>query len=211
MQRGKLIVFEGIDGSGTSTHVHRLAEKIELHDKYQSVLRTHEPWKSREIKRRLEQDKDAYSDPSEMTELYIDDRARHTRELILPNLRAETVVLCSRYKMSTCAYQWTQGVNLHDLLHMHDDRGILTPNLTFFLDVPREAAEQRIRTTRENIEKFERNSGFVDKLINAYNALVYMSEVDPRIFGEVIRVDGTKSIDDVANEIFQEYKTRLSN
>jgi len=210
MQRGKFIVFEGIDGSGTSTHVHRLAERIELDNKYQSVLRTHEPWMSQEIKRRLEQDKDAYSNPSEMAELYIDDRARHTRKLIRPNLKASTVVLCSRFKMSTCAYQWAQGMNLHELLEMHEDRGILIPDLTYFLDVPREVAAERMRTTRTSVEKFEGNPQFVDKLISAYNALVHMSEVDPRIFGEVIRIDGTKSIDDVANEIFQEYKNRLA-
>jgi dTMP kinase len=155
MKQGRFIVFEGIDGSGTSTHVHKLAERIEQADKYQSVLRTHEPWQSAEIKRKLEQEVDAYSNPAEMMGLYIDDRANHTKKLIRPTLKAGVVVLNSRYKMSTCGYQWAQGMNLHEILEMQEDRGILTPDLTYFLDTPQDVAAERIRRTRPKLEKFE--------------------------------------------------------
>jgi len=99
------------------------------------VLRTHEPWKSSEIKRKLETEKDAYSGAEEIAELHVEDRARHTQKLIRPNLRAGAVVLCSRYTLSTCAYQWAQGLSLSKLLEMHEHRGILIPDVTFFLDV----------------------------------------------------------------------------
>ena len=194
--------FEGIDGAGSSTHVHRLEERIELLDKYQDVLRTHEPWDSGEIKRRLEEDHDAYSGGKEMAELYIGDRVEHVRRLVRPNLKAGVIVLSSRYKMSTCAYQWTQGVQLHDLLEMHENRGLLTPDITFFLDIPREVAAERIRTTRDRQEKFERNKEFIDRLIKSYGVLVEMSKVDPRPFGKVIRVNGDRPIDEVADEIY---------
>ena len=204
-KRGLFIDFEGIDGSGTSTHVHRLEERIEELDKYQDVLRTHEPWENKEIKKRLEQDRDAYSDPLEMADLYIDDRAKHTHRLIRPNLEAGVIVLNSRYKMSTCSYQWAQGMSLFELLKMHEHRGILIPDLTFFLDVPREVAEERIRNRRKQREKFERNPEFVDKSISAYKALTHMSEVDPRIFGRVVRIDGNREIKDVAEDVFSEF------
>ena len=197
--------FEGIDGSGTSTHVHRLEERIENFNKYQSVLRTHEPWRSGDIKIKLEQDFDSYSGGLEMAEMYVLDRAEHVRQLIRPVANAGVVVLNSRYKMSTCAYQWVQGVPLEDLLAMHEHRALLTPDLTFFLDVPREVAEERIRSTRSKREKFEKDPEFVDRLISAYRVLVGMSEVDSRIFGKVVRIDGNRPTEEVTDEIFEEF------
>ena len=204
-RRGLFIVFEGIDGSGTSTHVHELDEKIEELDKYQDVLRTHEPWRNKEIIKKLQEDSEVYSDGLEMAELYIDDRVKHVRRVISPAKKAGMIVLCSRYKMSTCSFQWAQGVPLHQLLSMHEDRGLLTPDLTFFLDVPKKVAQERIRKNRKKLEKFEKNSEFIDKLINNYEVLVQMSKADPRIFGKVIRINNNREIEDVAEHIYQEF------
>lgn len=202
--KGLFIVFEGIDGSGTSTHVHRLEERIEALNKYQDVLRTHEPWRSAEIKRKLEEDKDVYSNASETAELFVEDRAKHTQRLIRPNVAAGVVVLDSRYKMSTCAYQWTQGMHLSELLSMHDNRGLLTPDLTFFIDVPFDVARKRVEA-RGKKELFEHNLNFVKQLISTYHTLAFMSEVDERIFGKVVRINGDKEIETVADNIYQEF------
>lgn len=202
-KKGLFVVFEGIDGSGTSTHVHKLQESLEGLNKYQDVLRTHEPWRSDKIKRKLESDKDAYSDAREMSELYIDDRAHHTKKLIRPVRDSGAIVLCSRYKMSTCAYQWVQGIPLVELLETHEDRGLLTPDLTFLLGVPQKVAEERIKT-RKRREKFESRE-FMGKLIHAYDALFHMSEVDPRIFGKVVRINSDRKTNKVADEIYQRF------
>ena len=203
--KGLFVNFEGIDGSGTSTQVHRLEERLETLNKYQDILRTHEPWRSQAIKTKLEQDRDAYSDPHQMAELYIDDRAKHTRELILPNLKAGVVVLSSRYKPSTCAYQWVQGIPLQELLEMHENRGIINPDINFFLDVPEKIAFERIKKRKGKIEKFERNREFAEKLISAYNALLNMSQVDLRMFGKIVRIDGNRNVKEVADEIFSHF------
>ncbi|MDP3992191.1 MAG: dTMP kinase [Nanoarchaeota archaeon] len=205
-KRGFFIVFEGIDGSGTSTHVHKLEEKIEELDKYKDVLRTHEPWKNEEIRRKLTEDRDAYSDAMEMAELYIQDRVEHTRQIIRPALESGIIVLCSRYKMSTCAYQWSQGVRLNNLLDMHENRGLITPDLTFFLDVPRHVAEDRIKKTRNGFEKFEKDPEFTEKLIRAYNILTQMSDVDPGVFGKVLGINSNRETEQVADEIFSRFQ-----
>ncbi len=205
MKKGSFIVFEGIDGSGTSTHVHKLQEKIEELDKYQDVLRTHEPWKNEEIKRKLKEDSHIYDDGLYMAELYIDDRTQHTRQVIRPIIETGAMAFCSRYKMSTCAFQWAQGVELYELLSMHEHRSLLTPDLTFFLDVPNEVAQERIKKDREKLEKFEKNSQFIDKLINNYKVLTQMSEADSRIFGKVIRIDGNRDIEKVSKNIYKEF------
>jgi dTMP kinase len=204
MKRGLFIVFEGVDGSGTSTQAHKLNEKIKKLDKYQDVLETHEPWKNNEIKRKLQEDKDAYLAPLETAELYIGDRTDHSYVLIKPNLDAGVIVLCVRYKMSTYSFQQAQGIDIHRLIKMHNNRGILTPDITFFIDVPREVAEDRTRK-RGQLEKFERNSEFVEKAIRNYKELAILSEDNPELLGRVIRIDGNHSIDEVAADIYLEF------
>ena len=205
LKRGLFINFEGIDGSGTSSHTHLLEKRIEALNKYQDVIRTHEPWNSVELKDRLEKDREIYTNPLTMAELFIEDRARHTQKLIRPNIEAGVVVLNSRYKMSTCAYQWAQGAQIHELLKRHEHFGLLNPDLTFFLDVPISVARKRITTSRRKRELFERDVVFVNKLVNAYNSLVHISEVDPSVFGRVIRINGNRNIDDVSSDIFKEF------
>ena len=205
LEKGLFIVFEGIDKSGKNFQIHELEKRIESLNKHQDILRTQEPWRSEEINRKLKQDKSAYSNQMNLAELFIDDRARHTQRLIRPNIEAGTAVLCSRYKMSTCAYQWTQGVELSALLKMHDNRGILTPDLTFFLDISRETAEKRGAMMEGKKEKFEKDAKFIYKLISAYNCQLFMSEVDERIFGKVERIDGSREPEAVADEIYGKF------
>lgn len=203
--RGLFIVFEGIDGSGADTQLKRLYDTIKHQDKYQDILATHEPWKNERIKEMLAGDKDAYSNAEEISQLYVGDRTDHSYSLIIPNLNAGVFVLSSRYKMSTCAFQQAQGVPLEVLLRMHENRGILTPDLTFYLDVPKEVAAERIMKRGDSIEKFERDPEFVDKVIGNYRSLVEMSYNEPGLFGEVIQINGTPSEDEVAEKIYKTF------
>ncbi|MCL5730373.1 MAG: dTMP kinase [Candidatus Pacearchaeota archaeon] len=202
-ERGIFVGVEGIDGSGTSTQVHELAGRIEKFDKYQSVLKTHEPWRNKEIRIKLETDRDAYSDPQETADLFVGDRTDHTYSLIKPNLLAGADVVCSRYKMSL-VYQWTQGVPLERLLKMHTNRGILTPDKVYFLDVSRRTATERT-VDRKRKEKFERDAGFIDKLIDNYHRLLEMGLKDPKLFGEIVVIDGESSINKVADAIYRNF------
>ena len=205
-QKGLFIVFEGIDGSGTSTQVHELSRRIESLDKYQDIMRTHEPWRSADIKRRLQEDRDAYSDPEEMSRLFVADRVDHSYRLIIPNIDANAIVISSRYKMSTCAFQQAQGVPIETLLKMHGyNNGILTPDITFFLDVPREVASERMRRRGDPSEKFERNAEFIDKVVANYRDLVSLAQRDSDLFGKVLRIDATKSVKEVSEEVYQDF------
>ena len=60
----------------------------------------------------LVEDKDAYSDSVEMTKLFLEDRVEHINKLVKPNLERGVYVISDRYRMSTDAYQSTQGLNL---------------------------------------------------------------------------------------------------
>ena len=196
-KRGMFIVFEGSDGSGKGTQMINLAGHIKDLDKYKDVILTHEPWRSEEIKRKLKEDKEAYSDGIKMAGLYVNDRINHSEE-INSRLNEGYFVLCDRYKLSTCAYQWTQGVDLYRLLKMHEDSRILTPDVNIFLDVSVEAALERM-AKRGYKEKFE-NWSFQKDLIAHYNSLISRGDAE-RLFGEIINVNGRDSINDVAENI----------
>ncbi len=203
-KRGIFVDLEGIDGSGTSTQVRELISRLEYFNKYESVLKTHEPWENEKIKIKLETDTDAYSDPQETADLFVGDRTNHTFILIRPNILAGASVFCSRYTLSTLAFQQTQGVSLEKLIRMHENRGILIPDKIYFLDVPREEAARRMKN-RAKREKFEGNAEFIDRLIINYHKLVDMSQRDPKLFGEVVRIDGTKSIEGVAEQVWSDF------
>ena len=195
------MVFEGIDGAGTSTQVPLLTARIKELSKYHDVLETHEPWQSEEIKRRLAEDEDAFADGGAMAALYVGDRAEHSRRLIEPNLQEGVFVLSDRYKMSTCAYQWAQGVELHRLLKMHEGADLVMPDVTFYLDVERETAACRLQGRGDALEKFEKDGGFIETLIGRYRSLARDAVIDESTSGPVVWIDGSRGRDEVAAEV----------
>ncbi|MDO8508613.1 MAG: dTMP kinase [Nanoarchaeota archaeon] len=197
-KRGMFVVFEGIDGSGKGTQLNKLIEHIESLDKYQDVVKTHEPWKSKEIKSRLKEDEEAYSDGIKMAGLYIKDRLNHSEEI--DNLLGRGYfVLCDRYKLSTCAYQWTQGVNLYKLLKMHEDERILSPTLNIFISTSAEIAKDRMQKRGDAREKFE-NFEFQRDLIAHYNNLINRNDAK-ELFGEVVEINGRGTKEEVAEKV----------
>jgi len=195
--RGRFIVFEGIDGCGKTTHAKRLAEQLRAEF-------TSEPFYEEEIRRILREEQDAYSHAEELAELFIEDRKEHLIRFIYPIvLLKERDVVCDRYDLSTIAYQSAQGLDMEELIDMH--RGMLSPHITFYIDVPVEVAIQRSKKTEK---KFESHKDFQEKVRQNYlQAIKFLKQRNRRI--EVINGDQTK--EDVYKEIlaawrlFQDY------
>jgi dTMP kinase len=135
--RGKFITFEGLDGSGKSTQVEKLARSLRAHGL--AVTITREPGgttageKIREVL--LHSATSGLSPLTEMALMFAS-RAQHIHEIILPALAEGRVVLCDRFTDSTEAYQGggrklgTKAVLLlHEILC-----GNLQPDLTVLLD-----------------------------------------------------------------------------
>jgi len=202
MKRGLFIVFEGADGSGKSTQMRLLRTYIENLSKYNSVLTTHEPWRSEEIKKKLFADKDAFSDGLLMAELYVGDRIEHMKLLVEPALRAGAFVICDRYKMSTCAYQWAQGVLIDDLLKLHEHPDLLVPDLVILVDVANEIAEKRRISRGMSREKFE-DLVFLNKVIEKYRILANLAGENKNLFGKVVIIDGSGTIEKIRDDIRQ--------
>lgn len=112
------IVLEGPDGAGTTTHAALLAES--LRKKGNQVLLTAEP-STGPIGSFIRQQLAAHSIPSPaaLQLLFVADRAWHVETVILPALRANTIVVCDRFALSTLMYgtalgldpQWLRSIN----------------------------------------------------------------------------------------------------
>lgn len=148
------ITFEGIEGSGKSTAMRRVAE--ELRGRGFKVVETLEPGGSRlgkELRRiLLDMASRDLTGESELF-LYLADRAQHVTEVIRPALAAGKIVLSDRFADSTVVYQgYGRGLD-PKLLHSFNDVAIsgLWPDLTLLFDLPVEVGLKRAlaRNVRE--------------------------------------------------------------
>ena len=152
-----LITFEGLDGTGKTTQVERLAKHFEGMN--YNVLATHEPGGcdiSEQIRTiLLNPDNTDMKDMTEML-LYAASRAQHIAEEVIPALECGHIVICSRFIDSMIAYQgYGREMDIDDMMHIID--GItegIRPQLTFLLDMPATNVVNRIskRTETDRIE-----------------------------------------------------------
>lgn len=145
------MVFEGIDGSGKSTQARILADTLES-DGF-DVLLTAEPSDGpvgsviRSVTKRLA--------PEEEARLFTEDRRDHVRRVIIPALNAGRIVVCDRYIFSSAAYQGARGIAPDTIIATNLSFAPL-PDITFLLDLPVEAAIERIARSRpKGFSQFE--------------------------------------------------------
>jgi len=133
------LTFEGIEGSGKSTIMERMAEQ--LRHCGLSVRMTREPGGTAfggELRRLLLDIRSAtFSIRTELL-LFLADRAQHLQEVIMPSLSEGLILLCDRYTDSTLAYQgYGRGMPLDQLIRLNEfATGGLLPDMTLLFDVP---------------------------------------------------------------------------
>ena len=149
--RGRFITFEGGEGSGKSTQIKTLAERLDA-VKMRAIV-TREPGGSpgAEIIRHLVlSGMGKLLGPDAETLLFAAARDDHVRTVIRPALGQGIWVLCDRFSDSTRAYQGRLGNVSPELLNAMErvTIGDLKPDLTFILDVPVEIGMQRAAARR---------------------------------------------------------------
>jgi len=189
--KGLFVVFEGIDGSGKSTQIWKLAKYIFEISKYNHVVVTREPWKDENIRKILRETDDPYSQAEQLAKMYVEDRKEHVQNLILPAIQKGIHVISDRYSFSTLAYQQTQGIPLTKLLEMH--KGLPIPDIIFIIDIPVKVALKRMNKDkkREKEQKFEKNISFLEKLRKKYLELANLPNHN------VVIVDGRKKPEEI--------------
>jgi len=187
-KKGVFIVFEGIDGSGKSTHIKALAE--ELRSQGYGVLQTSEPSKDRigNFIRRYAERNDSRLTPETEALLFAADRFEHVKTVIEPALRRGRIVISDRYLYSSLAYQGAGGLEVDWIREMN--RFAPKPDLGILLDILPEFSLQRVNRRKTVFE----DSDYLRKVRNIYLQLVEE--------GELVRIDADKPRKAVQAEIF---------
>lgn len=146
--RGRFITFEGIDGSGKTTQMRLLGDRLRAEGR--DVFETVEPGGTavgQQIRRILLDSANQDLRPTAELLLYFASRAQNVEQCILPALRAGKIVLCDRFTDSTLAYQgYARGLGAETVLALDRIacRG-LTPDLTLLIDVDVDTGLARMR------------------------------------------------------------------
>lgn len=188
--KGKLIVFEGLDGSGSTTQSQYLyhsflQQKIEVHATKEptnyligGLIRS---WLSG----------DWSSSPVCLQLLFTADRAHHLEKEVIPLLEKGVHVISDRYILSTLAFggleipddRWLVEINKH----------FIAPDLTILLRVPAKVCIQRISTNRHHFELFEKEKE-LEKVWGNYQNFA-------KLFPNVVVLDGEQSKEQIFSEI----------
>jgi dTMP kinase len=147
-RRGKFITFEGLDGSGKSTQMRKLAAA--LREAGHKVVETREPGGTatgEKIRKVLLDSGTAGLDPRAEMALMFASRAQHIAVVIEPGLASGSIVLCDRFTDSTEAYQGSgRRLGSEAVRELHRVLcGNLHPDLTLLLDSNAQASVNRAR------------------------------------------------------------------
>jgi dTMP kinase len=201
---GKLITFEGGEGSGKSTQIVKLADF--LTEKGIDVVITKEPGgchKLQQLRTVLLHQGDKKDKISELF-LMLADRAQHCEEVIKPFLKQGKWVLCDRFIDSTTVYQ---GISLgcFDLIYLNKiaTKG-LVPDITFLLYLDYKIGLERVGKRGEK-DRYEKESGVFHKRVQEdYFNLFTMTD-------RMIYIDASKSEEEIFKNILYRFENWYKN
>jgi dTMP kinase len=195
----KFISFEGIEGCGKSSQTKILLER--LTQKKINAIITREPGgseASEAIREVLLSEKWPKLEPR--TEIFLNfaSRIEHIEKLIKPALNEGKVVISDRFFDSTLAYQgYGFGGDLKMIKQVNNLAiGDFCPDITFLIDAPVELTFSRIKNRKSN-NRYEKLD--TDFHLRVRDGFLQIAKENKRI--KVI--DGTKSIEEIADEIFE--------
>jgi dTMP kinase len=214
MSRGFFVTFEGLDGSGKSTQLRKLAQWLEARGK--QVTMTRQPggtFIGDRIRELLLDSRTAGVAPRTELGLMFSDRAQGIAEIIEPALDKGRIILCDRYTDSTEAYQGGGRqlgseivLQLHAVLCQN-----LQPDLTLLLlpDFERSLDRARNRNARntrngQDENRFEREDElFYRRVYDKYR------EIAAREPLRVVTIEGDQNIEEVHQRIVEVMRMRL--
>jgi dTMP kinase len=201
MKKNRFIAFEGIDGSGKSTQVKLLAEKLKAEG--YKVYTTAEPTDGpigTMIRKIMKTEMQA--DERTIAALFVADRLEHILNKangILKMLDEGYTVITDRYYFSSYAYHGTH-IDMNWVIQANSICAeLLRPGLTIYIDSPPEVSMTRInsgRTSTEHYETTENLSNVRNKYLEAF-ALLKDKET-------IFTTDGNRSAELVAADIWNQ-------
>ena len=202
----KFISFEGIDGSGKTTQIELLKNKLLLLGEKVEVLREPGGTAISEKIRKILLDKSNLSLSSEAESLlFFASRNQLLKEKAIPMLSEGTFIICDRFNDSTIAYQGYGFSSNIEKLEMISDFATLSnsPELTFYLDISAEASISRRQYMEDDrIEK--KGIEYLDKVRQGFLAIA--DKHPKRIITIDASLDRNKINDIIWNIVKEKYE-----
>jgi dTMP kinase len=189
-RRGKFIVFEAIDGSGTSTQARLLHDY--LFQQGQKVYLTEEPSAGPignlirlSLTRRMRLSGDKRLDDRQLALLFAADRHDHLYnevDGVMRKVEEGWIVICTRYLVSSMVYNCNNEEEREFIRHLNSEFPL--PDLTLFLDCPLEICLHRLNKGRpvqdlyENHEKLKKVRENYDRILAEYVAPLHYVKAD---------------------------------
>lgn len=197
---GKFIAFEGIDGSGKSTQIKLLAEKLKERELAHYI--TMEPTDS-PIGSLIQQilTGRVKTDNKVVAALFAADRLDHLLNDvngIKEKVDAGTIVLSDRYYFSSYAYQCVDMPMEQVIAFNQPSSEILRPDLNIFIDIDAETAMERIMKNRYQVELFEKKSRLERTREGYMEAFERMKGIE-----KIVMINGSQTIEDVALQVWE--------
>jgi len=198
------ITFEGIEGSGKSTQIELLRSLLKEEGHAVEILR--EPGTTQlgeKIRDIFLEKTDERVDPITEAFLLYASRKHLDQNFLQEHLKNRSIVIADRYSDATIAYQcFGKGLSEDFVQYIHEKSDLLSPDLTFYLDITAEASKARI-DDRE-LDRMESESlDFFNKVRAGY------LEIAKSNAARVIILDAELSVKDLQDQIFKEVKNRL--
>jgi len=203
MKQGKFLVFEGIDGSGKTSQLRLLSERLKAEG--YSCYETREPTDgpigslvNQILKKRLVVDERATAT------LFAGDRLDHLlneHNGLCPKIEQGIHVICDRYYLSSYAYNGSR-VPLEWVIELNEQAAqILKPDAHIFVDVSPEVAVERISANRYETELYETMENLTAVRQKFLDVFELMKDRE-----NIIIVDGNRSMEEVSDEIWGKVK-----
>ncbi len=202
--RGLFITFEGMDGSGKTTQMRRLAERLRTLGR--TVIETVEPGGppiSMKIRRILLDSANQELSPVAEVLLYFASRSQNVDEWIAPALARGDIVLSDRFTDSSLVYQGygrALGADVVKALERIACRGI-KPDLTLLVDIDAETslARARARNAEHPHDETRMDDQSIEFHRKVYAAYHELAAAEP---GRVKIVNGRAGIDEIEREVW---------
>lgn len=219
MSKGKFIVIEGIDGAGKSVQVPLLVKRFSEHNIPLHVTRECSDGPIGQLLRQTYLAGKRKCDEHVINYLYAADRLDHitnAEDGMLNFINDGVNVLSDRYLMSSLAYDTYMHIDtpvyeeaMESIIQRNRlNMDLMVPDITIVIDVPAELALKRINDGREEASIYE-NTEKLDKIRRSYqNAIAILRE---RFSNNIVVVDGSGSIDEVSELIWNEVKSIILN
>ncbi len=201
LTKGILIAFEGIDGSGKTTQIKKVAAYLRKRISVPITV-THEPNPDSPycslIQKKVKQQREKVS-PEQELEWYTKDRKWDLDHNIIPALERNEIVLVDRYYMSSAAYQGALDVFTMEYV-LEKNSFALRPDLWIILDVDVQLGQERLKIRdKRKFDQLEK-ADYQEKVLENYKSLANMKEVGGKIRWVDARI-GEKELTIIIGEI----------